>query len=61
MYILEDRDEIVVLPIPHWADQDTVSVVFAEDKKLFITPVGFYWESSGEVGSYLLLGIDDIG
>ena len=60
MQILEDTDETFVLPIIHWEDRDTVDVLVVEDKYLFITPVGGYWEYSGEVGSYLLLGIDDI-
>ena len=58
---MEGTYELFVRPVLHWTDQDTVAVVVVEDTSLLITSIGGKWEYYGEVGLYLLLGIDDSG
>ena len=59
--VLEGTDELIIRSDLHGAHQDNIAVIFEEDKKLFVYPVGCYWELSSEVGNYHLLGIDDTG
>ena len=58
--VLEDADKFLVYSCLHGTNKDTVSVVVAEDKKIFATSFGGYREMASEVGRNLFSCINNI-